>query len=153
MYKCSNKCPVDHSQNSCCRNCPQDASCQSRCPDDPETCVEAIKIEDQDEDQVMIEFQNSAAVVFQSITQIIGAKKELEAQEAILKDKIKTAMEAHGIKSFKNEILNLTYVAETTSTSIDSAKLKKKYPDIAEECSKTSKKSSYVKITLKGEKE
>ena len=38
----------------------------------------------------------------------------------------------------------------TNATSIDSAKLKKKYPDIASECSKTTAKAGYVKITLKG---
>ena len=33
--------------------------------------------------------------------------------------------------------------------NIASAKLKKKYPDIASECSKTTAKAGYVKITLK----
>lgn len=58
-------------------------------------------------------------------------------------------MENCNIKKFESDILNLTYVAETTATSIDSAKLKKKYPDIAAECSKTSKKSAYVKVVVK----
>ena len=33
-----------------------------------------------------------------------------------------------------------------------SDRLKKKYPDIAAECSKSSAKAGYVKITLKGDK-
>ena len=41
------------------------------------------------------------------------------------------------------------YRLNKVSTSIDSAKLKKKYPDIASECSKTTAKAGYVKITLK----
>lgn len=59
------------------------------------------------------------------------------------------AMVKYGIKKFESDVLNLTFVEPTTATSIDSAKLKKKYPDIAAECSKSSAKAGYVKITLK----
>ena len=76
-------------------------------------------------------------------------KKQCEAQEKELKDQLKKAMEEYGIKKFESDILNITYVAETTSTSVDSAKLKRKYPQVAEECSKTSKKSSYIKVEVK----
>lgn len=50
---------------------------------------------------------------------------------------------------FESDVLNLTLVKPTNATSIDSTKLKKKYPDIASECSKTTAKAGYVKITLK----
>ena len=59
------------------------------------------------------------------------------------------AMEEYGVKMFDNDLLKVTYIAATTATSIDSAKLKKKYPAIAEECSKTSAKSAYVKVEIK----
>ncbi|MDV5043079.1 hypothetical protein, partial [Faecalibacterium duncaniae] len=41
-----------------------------------------------------------------------------------------------GVKKFESDVLNLTLVAPSNSTAIDSAKLKKKYPAIAAECSK-----------------
>lgn len=58
-------------------------------------------------------------------------------------------MDEFGIKSFENDILKVTFVEETTRTSIDSAKLKKDYPDIAEKYSKTSKVSASVRISVK----
>jgi predicted phage-related endonuclease len=59
-------------------------------------------------------------------------------------------MEICNIEKFESNLLNITYVAETTTNNIDSKKLKKKYPEIAEECSRESKRSAYVKITMKG---
>ena len=60
------------------------------------------------------------------------------------------AMMKFGVKKFESDVLNLTLVEPTTETRLDSAKLKKKYPDIAAECSKPNSKAGYVKITLKG---
>jgi len=60
------------------------------------------------------------------------------------------AMMKFGVKKFESDVLNLTLVAPSNSTTIDSAKLKKKYPAIAAECSKPNPKAGYVKITLKG---
>ena len=72
-----------------------------------------------------------------------------ENQEKKVKDKLREAMEAHGIKSIDNQLVKITYVAPTTAISIDSAKLKKRYPAIAEECSKSSPKAGYIKIEVK----
>ena len=94
-------------------------------------------------------FQQGQLVVLQKIADIVTAKKKLEEQEKELKEKLKEAMEKYNIKKFESDILNITYVAESTKTSIDSAKLKKKYPEIAAECSKTSKTSAYVKVMVK----
>jgi hypothetical protein len=44
----------------------------------------------------------------------------------------------------------MTYVAPTTRTTIDSTKLKKDHPEIAEQYSKTSNVSASVRVTLKG---
>ena len=74
----------------------------------------------------------------------------IEEQEKTMKAALYDAMVKFGIKKFESDILNLTLVDPTTSTSIDAAKLKKKYPAIAAECSKSSAKAGYVKITLRG---
>ena len=67
-----------------------------------------------------------------------------------MKTALYDAMVKFGIKKFESDVLNLTLVAPSNSTAIDSAKLKKKYPAIAAECSKPNPKAGYVKITLKG---
>lgn len=112
-------------------------------------CGDSIQVEGDADQAAVVEFQNSTALMLQSIAQIVTAKKLLEEQEKSMKEKLQAAMEANGIKSFNNDVIKLTYVSATTTSSIDSAKLKKKYPQIAEECSKTSNKSAYVKIEVK----
>ena len=79
-------------------------------------------------------------------------KKAIEDQEKEMKAKLYEAMVKFGVDKFESDVLNLTLVKPTNATSIDSTKLKKKYPDIASECSKTTAKAGYVKITLKGDK-
>jgi hypothetical protein len=61
-------------------------------------------------------------------------------------------MEAYGIKKFTSDILNITYVAATKAESVDSTKLKAKYPAIAAECVKVSNRKAYIKVELKGGK-
>ena len=84
------------------------------------------------------------------IASLTAHKKAIEDQEKEMKAKLYEAMVKFGVDKFESDVLNLTLVKPTNATSIDSAKLKKKYPDIASECSKTTAKAGYVKITLKG---
>jgi hypothetical protein len=58
-------------------------------------------------------------------------------------------MEEHGVKSFETPDIKFTYVAPTTRTTVDSKKLKEKYPEVAAECSKVSEVSSSVRISVK----
>lgn len=79
--------------------------------------------------------------------QVELADKQLEE----LKQVLLLAMENNGIKTLENDLLKITYVAPTTRTSIDSAKLKKELPEIAEKYQKTSNVKASVRITLRGE--
>ena len=66
-----------------------------------------------------------------------------------MKEKLLAAMEAYGVTKFENDVIKITYYAPSTTTSIDSTRLKKEQPDIAKEYSKTSSKKSYIKIEVK----
>lgn len=83
------------------------------------------------------------------IKSIEERKKEAEAQAQELRAALMQAMEQNGVTSFENERIKLTYVAPTTRTSIDSAKLKKELPEIAEKYTKTSNVKASLRITLK----
>jgi len=146
MIKCNNECPLGKF-DGCCHSCPDIETCKDACESNPETCGESTF----DEETGLVAFKEQQLSVLQQIADLITTKKKLEEQEKELKDKLKEAMEKYGIKKFDSDILKITYIAETTATSIDSAKLKKKYPAIAEECSKTSKKSAYIKVEIKDE--
>ena len=147
MIKCNNECPLGKF-DGCCHSCPDIETCKDACESNPETCGEATF----DEETGLVAFKEQQLSVLQQIADLITTKKKLEEQEKELKDKLKEAMEKYGVKKFDSDILKITYIAETTTTSIDSAKLKKKYPAIAEECSKTSNKSAYIKVEVKDDK-
>lgn len=93
--------------------------------------------------------QSAVPEAIRIITEISIQKQKLEEQEKLMRKKLIEAMETFGVKKFENAQVAFTYVAPTTRTSIDSTKLKKKYPAIAEECSKVSNVSASVKITVK----
>lgn len=145
MIKCTNSCPIGKFEG-CCHSCPDFSTCEDACSEDFNNCgCSAV-----DEETGLAEFQSQHLAVLNQIASLVNAKKDIEAQEKQLKDSLKQAMEKFGIKKFESDILNITYIAESTATSVDSAKLKKKYPDIAKECSKTSTKSAYIKVEVKG---
>ena len=132
----------------CCYDCDKYNSCAmpNKCEVPEPQCVGVIEESEMTDLQVM---QNTLPDVIQAITDITRQKKALDEKEKVMKESLREAMERTGIKKFESPDLKFVYVAPTTRTSIDSAKLKKKYPEIAEECSKTSEVSASVRVTLK----
>ena len=147
MTKCENPCPYGKF-DGCCYFCPDRVSCADPCPENPEKCGQAIF----DEEAGLQAFQQSQLATLNVIASLTAHKKVIEDQEKEMKAKLYEAMVKFGVDKFESDVLNHTLVKPTNATSIDSAKLKKKYPDIASECSKTTAKAGYVKITLKGDK-
>lgn len=150
MIKCKNECPLEKF-DGCCMVCPDRDSCEESCEKDPVNCGDSIPDAD-NEEQALAVFQEQQLTVLNSIAGLIQAKKDLEAKESELKVKLQDAMEAYGIKKFTSDILDITYVAATKAESIDSTKLKAKYPQIAAECVKVSNRKAYIKVSLKGGK-
>ena len=132
----------------CCYFCDKQESCTlpNKCEMPEADCDFVIEESEMTDLQVM---QNTLPDVIQTITEIARQKKALDEKEKVMKESLREAMERTGIKKFESPDLKFVYVAPTTRTSIDSAKLKKKYPEIAEECSKTSEVSASVRVTLK----
>lgn len=144
MKVCNFEPCVKNGSNMCCFFCPEKATCDSTCDKHPDSCGYCGTVETD-----LAAFETQYMTVFEQIKRVVESKKAMEAQEKELKDKLREAMEAHGIKSIDNRLVKITYVAPTTAVSIDSAKLKKRYPAIAEECSKSSPKAGYIKIEVK----
>ncbi len=99
----------------------------------------------------LVKVENNKIIVKKEIiNQIIEFEKfkaEMDLKEKHLKEALKEAFEKNGIKSWSTDGLSASYRAATTSTRIDSKRLKEELPDIYEEYSKTSNVSS--SITLK----
>lgn len=144
MIECKNQCILGKFKG-CCACCPEKDGCNERCSHDPTDCGCATF-----EGESGLElFKSEQLTVLQNIADLCTAKKQIEAKEKELKDQLKQAMEQYGVTKFESDILNITYVAESSSTQLDSAKVKKLHPDIVSKCSKTVKKSAYIKVTVK----
>ena len=144
MIQCKNACPLDKF-NGCCQCCPENSLCPEACEHDPVGCGDATF----DEETGLATFQKSQLATLNAIASLTAHKKAIEEQEKNMKAALFAAMEQYGIKKFETDTLTLTYVAPTISHGLDSAKLKKKYPDAAADCAKDTPKAGYVKITLK----
>lgn len=101
----------------------------------------------------IVQFEQKEVVLLRQLVDFKKLQSSMELQEKELKTQLKSAMEKHGIKSFKNDLITITYVDESESTSIDLNTLKKKEPKCYEgllaDYPKVTKKSSYVKFTIK----
>lgn len=69
-----------------------------------------------------------------------------KVQQDQMKKIIKRFAEENNTGSFDSNGMQVVYTNATTTTTIDSAKLKSKYPDIAAECSKTSPRASSISL-------
>lgn len=149
MIKCKlawidGNCPKD--KECCCFECTEHETCSSACSEtNPAKCDDAIF-----ESSTNLEvFQSKAGTMIQAIKDIATAKKDMEEKEKQMKEQLQKAMEQYGVKSFDAGTVKMTYIEASTRNSIDSAKLKKKYPDIAAECAKKSSVKAYVKVEVK----
>lgn len=106
--------------------------------------------------------QNLAAIVTdQQIAAIEAAeriiaeaeteKKEAEARIAEIKTALMKAMGQSAVKTFETERIKLTYILPSERTTVDTTRLKKEMPEIAEQFSKTTKTAASLRITIKKE--
>lgn len=128
----------------CCLDCEQKDSCKDVCTELHPDCADRISDENN-----LVTMQNEAAVIIKGIADLTIQKKKIEDQEKTMREQLKAAMEKYGIKFFDTPEVKFTYIAPTTRTTIDSAKLKKELPDVAAKYSKTSPVSASVKIEVK----
>ena len=135
----------------CCFECENKNNCKDICNlitegviSEPKNCESAIE-----NNTAIKEFENNAITIIKVIADISNQKKELENQDKLMREQLEATMDKYGVKKFENDLISITYIEPSTSTSIDTAKIKKLYPDIASECSKTSSKKGYVRITVK----
>lgn len=137
--------------NICCGTCEDMNTCKDVCTShhavgtaDPKDCDDAEIITDE-----LTTFNTAVPEAISKITTLMKLKKQLDEQEKLLKQQLVEAMETYGVKIFENEQIKMTYVAPTTRSTLDSARLKKDHPDIAEQYTKISSVSASVRVTVK----
>lgn len=156
MVKCKDWENSPCGKEICCHSCDDKDVCKNICGVYEEIVELELDVlnpnvgcEEAEEQQEVMILEQQCPDVIKAITDICTQKKLLEEQEKQMRVKLQEAMEQYGVKSFENDVVKFTYVAPTTKTSIDSAKLKKDHPDIAKQYSKTSPVSASVRISVK----
>lgn len=71
----------------------------------------------------------------------------LTEQKDAIKKTVKTFIETNNTGSFSSGGADIKYTSATTTTTIDTAKIKSNYPDIAAACSKVSPRASSISIS------
>lgn len=98
-------------------------------------------------------FENKYLAVMTAIAIHTQQEKNLAAQSKKLKEELEKAMDEHGITSIDNDLIKITRVEATTSTSLDVTKLKAEEPQLYGELigdyPKVSNRKAHVKFTVK----
>lgn len=128
----------------CCLECEEKDTCKDVCSELSPDCEDAFT-----EETALATMQKEAGAVITAIANLSVQKKKIEDQEKEMRKQLVAAMEKYGVKSLKNDLVEIVYVAPTTRTTIDSKALKNDLPDVAAKYSKTSNVSASVKITVK----
>lgn len=101
MIKCENTCPLGKF-DGCCHSCPEFGKCKDACSEDFKNCGCSTI----DEETALATFQSQQLAVLQQIASLVTTKKQIEAQEKELKDKLKEAMEQYGVKKFESDTIS-----------------------------------------------
>lgn len=145
MMKCKDgNCEYGHG-TTCCFVCDDRNTCKHKCDSDPKECGLCEQLETTD----VVPFQSKAMAIMQKIVDLNIQKKQLEAQDKDVRQQLEKVMGEYRIKQFENDLLKITYMEPTTRTTIDSAKLKKDLPAVAEKYSKVSQVKGSVRIEVK----
>ena len=144
MIKCKEFSCSHH--ECCCYHCPEVNTCRDACVAVPSACGQSYDTEATTE---VVPFQTKAMAIMQKIVDLNIQKKALEAQDKDVRQQLEKVMGEYGIKQFENDLLKVTYVEPTTRSSIDSAKLKKELPAVAEKYTKISQVKGSVRIEVK----
>lgn len=145
MKICKNgMCPIDNVEK-CCAFCEKKATCDKACSECNNTeCANMQEVETS-----VTEFKKNEIALINTITTIENQKKALEEKSKTMREQLLLAMEKYAVKKFENGTLSVTYVAPTTKTTIDTTRLKKEQPEIAQKYTKTSDVKASIKITIK----
>ena len=129
----------------CCGTCEHKDTC-SMCCDCAEHYLECLESEQVDE---LMQFETAVPDTIEKITQLFQIKRDMAELEKQLTQKLVEAMEAYGVKSFKNDYISITYVAPTTRSTVDSTRLKEDHPELVAQYIKTSPVAASVRVKVK----
>lgn len=97
-------------------------------------------------------FEQKHLSQFKTLSELMVAKKELEKQEKSVKEELEAAFKEYGIKSLKNEYINISYVEESVTKSIDLEAFQDAEPvafaELLTDYPKFNKRKGYIRFSL-----
>ena len=138
-------------KDCCCYVCDKVNECNIKC-ETVEELGERVLKECEELEQVeteVVKLDQKVPQAIKAMTDLLTQQKKLDQQISDMREVIKAAMEQYDVKSFENDVVKITYIAATQRKSIDSTKLKKEHPEIAEAYQKVSAVKATVKIEVK----
>ena len=90
------------------------------------------------------DFSAQYAALKDLMSKLDGVKKKLDGK---IKEVAQDVFQKEGITTIRSNKYNFTYCAPSTSLSVDSAKLKKEYPDVYTACAKVTNRESSLRVT------
>lgn len=101
----------------------------------------------------LTEFEQANLVLMTKLAQSEQLVREVKEMQESYKRELKDAMQKYNIKSIDNDLVKVTVVPETESTTVDLKTFKEKEPDeydaLLADYPKVVKRSSYVRIKVK----
>ena len=149
MLKCKIASESSCGKDCCCYDCTDAKTCKTKCQTFDEL---GKKVVDECEEAYftdVVTLDQKVPQAIKAMTDLMAEQKKLDQQISDMREVIKAAMEQFGVKSFENDDIKITYIAPTERKSIDSTRLKKEHPEIAEAYQKISPVKASVKIEVK----
>lgn len=101
----------------------------------------------------LTEFEQANLVLMTKLAQSEQLVREVKEMQESYKRELKDAMQKYNIKSIDNDLVKVTVVPESQSTTVDLKNFKEKEPDeydaLLADYPKVVKRSSYVRIKVK----
>ena len=76
-------------------------------------------------------------------------QKALEERKSEIHEKLKANMEMYGINKITTDTLSISLIAESQTMKLDTDKLKTEHEEVYIECTKLTKRKSYLKVNIK----
>lgn len=93
--------------------------------------------------------QKEKAELISAIANLESQKKQIEKQEESMREQLLAAMENYGVLGIDNDVVSITYIPSGERKSLDTARLKKDFPGLAEQYTKTSAVKANLRIKVK----
>ena len=93
-----------------------------------------------------VKFDLVAKRYTKELRELLKTSKEIEEKEKQIRKALAESMEKHGIEKAEIDGIRFTYKKAGVQQRLDSAKIKKEFPFVAEQCTKEIKTSASVII-------